>query len=98
METIIIKFIAGAILFAIGFFIAELLLHIILRQLKQKKPCKYCDGSLTTIGAFRGYLKTADIFISNNSLVSDSVSYDRRIRCIGNINYCPMCGRKLKEK
>lgn len=92
---IVIRFIAGAIAFAIGIFIAELLLHII-RQHRQKKPCKYCDGSLTAITTFRSSVKAADVYISKNSLVAFADMYSNSLRCSQKINYCPMCGRKLK--
>jgi len=60
-----------------------------------RKPCSYCDGNRTLIKCDRGSVfinKSNDdrptTFEFNNSYGTDPVRVE--------INYCPICGRKLK--
>lgn len=96
---IIIRFIAGAIAFAIGIFIAEFLLHII-RQRRQKKPCFFCDASkLPRYLIFGKDAKTIIRgYINDGTLIVKTETYDMGMQRATGINYCPMCGRKLKQE
>ena len=52
--------------------------------------CEYCEGEKPLIGDFSG-----GALIENGNIL---VAYEGCSDCAkGRINYCPMCGRKLKE-
>ena len=72
----------------------------LLTPIKPKKECEYCDGKLKPLFCDEEDGICLDAYIQNKSLVVSRWDiceiYSQKIRQ-KIINFCPMCGRKLKD-
>ena len=65
--------------------------------------CRHCENNRDVIGNYETCIGKIELFIEDdsktltiNSFEAEEYGYDDLIVCDGlEINYCPMCGRKL---
>ena len=62
---------------------------------KNIEPCEYCNNEMTKIYYEDPYIKWKHIIIENNYLYTIDLERNKMERI--EINYCPMCGRKLND-
>ena len=64
-----------------------------------QKHCNYCSGETVILSKFGDY----KLYIENSNINlevwgHDNDFFDKNRNTQARISYCPMCGRKLKEK